>query len=228
MHCRKQEKIIGEAVEDRFVIIGAGGHAKTVLDVLIKNKYKVVGFTDAALEKGVRCLGAPVLGKDDVLRDLFEQGIQNAAMGIGHVGKPCIRSRLYQSAIEIGFSFPNLMHPTAVISEFASLGKGTLFAPQCVVNADAKIGNLCIINTSAVVEHEAALGNGVHIAPHATVLGGSCIGEDAFIGAGSVILQGIRIGARCIIGAGSIVLEDVEDDCVVVGNPAGIRKRRRG
>ena len=68
--------------------------------------------------------------------------------------------------------------------------------------------------------------DGVHVAPHAVVLGEAHIGKNSFVGAGSVILQGIRIGKNCIIGAGSVVLHNVDDDCVVVGNPGRIIKRR--
>ena len=46
------------------------------------------------------------------------------------------------------------------------------------------------------------------------------IGENCFIGARSVILPGTTIGNNCIIGAGSVVRGHIEDNSIVVGNPA--------
>lgn len=218
--------ISGEIVENKYIILGAGGHAKIALDILKLNNKNICGLTDANVPKGEFCMGYPVLGNDEELPLLYEKGVCHAVMGIGHVGYPNIRNKIYQNTQKLGFSFPNVIHPTAVIAESVVMGNGSLFAAQATVNADAKIGNLCIVNTLAVIEHEVILGNGVHVAPHATVLGQAVIGENTFVGAGSVILQGVNIGKNCIIGAGSIVLHDIEDDCVVVGNPAKLLKRR--
>lgn len=213
-------------VEEKYIVIGAGGHAKVVLDVLKLNKKNIAGLTDPNVLKGELCMGYSILGNDDELPGLYEKGICHAVMGIGHVGYPAVRNKVYKIAKQIGYEFSNCIHPTAVIAETVQLGEGNLLAAGVVINADACIGDLSIINTSAVIEHEVQIGNGVHIAPHATVLGQAVIGDNSFIGAGSVILQGVHIGKNCIIGAGSIVLRDVEDDCVVVGNPGRVLKRR--
>ena len=211
---------------EEYVILGAGGHARVVLDALELNKKEIIGLTDHDLQPGDRCKGYEILGTDDVLGDLYKNGIRCAAMGIGHVGEPAVRNHVYQIAQEIGFVFPNIIHPTALQANSVIVGTGNLFLANSVVNDEAKIGNLCIINTSAVIEHEVIIGDGVHIAPNATILGRAQIGSNTFIGAGSVILQGVHVGADCIIGAGSIVLHDVEDHCVVVGNPGRILRRK--
>lgn len=46
------------------------------------------------------------------------------------------------------------------------------------------------------------------------------VGNNVFIGADSVILPNIKIGNNVLIGAGSVVTKDIEDNSVVVGNPA--------
>ena len=104
-------------------------------------------------------MGYPVIGDDTELPFLLKKGICNAVMGIGHVGYPKVRNSVYKQTLEIGFSFPNLIHPTAVIADTVEMGEGSLFAAQCVVNADAKIGTLCIVNTLAVIEHEVNIGD---------------------------------------------------------------------
>lgn len=212
--------------KEQYVVIGAGGHAKVVMDSLLLNNKEIVGLTDISYGQKMTCMEYPVLGTDDYLAVLLEQGIYNAAMGIGHVGYPKIRNNVYANAKKLGFCFPILTHPSAVCASNIHVGEGTLIAANSVINPEVEIGELCIINTSTVIEHEAVIANGVHIAPHATILGGASVGENTFIGAGAVVLQGVHIGSDCIIGAGSVILHDVSDKCVVVGNPGREIKRR--
>lgn len=212
-------------MKEKYVVLGAGGHSKVVMDVLRLCGKEIVGLTDNTLRPGDRCMGCRVLGDDSVLDDLYRQGIPYAAMGIGHVGYPAIRNKVFAYALERGFAFPNLVHPAAILADSAKIGQGVFFGAGSIVNAEARIGDLCIINTGAVVEHEAVLGNGVHVAPHATVLGRVSVGENTLVGAGSVILQGAHVGKNCLIGAGSFVHQDVGDGCVVIGNPGRVMKR---
>ena len=210
----------------KIVVIGAGGHSKVVLDILEKMEYEIVGLTDPSVARDTLCLGYPILGDDSKLDELFEQGVIYAAIGIGHVGFPKIRNKVFASAKEKGFYFPQLVHISAVVARTANIGDGTIIASQSVINPDAQIGCACILNTACVVEHEVVIADGVHIAPHATVLGNASIDENSFVGAGSVVLQGVHVGKNCIIGAGSVVLHDVPDNVVVVGCPARVVKRR--
>lgn len=212
-------------MRDAYVIIGAGGHAKTVADILKRNDKTVAGVVDVSGSTG-SFMGYSVLGSDDLLPELYDAGIRNAAMGIGHVGNTLARSRSYMQLREIGFELPVLIHPDAVVADTACCGQGSMIGACCIVNADAKIGNLCIVNTGAVIEHDACIKDGAHIAPKAVVLGRAVIGENTLVGAGSVVLQGVQIGRDCIIGAGSVILHDLEDACVAAGNPGRVLKRR--
>ena len=214
-------------MSDRCVVIGAGGHAKTAVDILVRNGVQIAGVTDVPDRAGTSFQGYPILGGDDRLADIYASGVHAAAMGIGHVGNPQIRNAIYERVGETGFLFLNLVHPSAVLAETVCCGDGNLFAANSVVNAGARIGSLCIVNTAAVIEHDADIADGVHIAPHAVVLGEAAIGRNTFVGAGSVVLQGVSIGSNCLVGAGSVVLHDVEDDCVVIGNPGRILRRRQ-
>lgn len=213
-------------VAEQYIILGAGGHAKPVVEALEKSGNRIAGFTDQSAQQGEMCCGYPILGKDEVLFSIYSRGVRNAAVGIGHVGNASVRNRVYREAVQIGFVFPNIVHPASVLSDRMICGNGIQFLANCVVNAEAEIGSLCIINTGAVVEHEAKLGDGVHVAPRAVVLGQASVGDNTFVGAGSVILQGVHVGKNCIIGAGSVVLHDVEDDSVIVGNPGQLLRRR--
>lgn len=210
----------------KCVIIGAGGHSKVIIDSIKDSDYEIIGLTDNALEYGTNILGCKVIGKDDALEQLHLEGVDNAFMGIGHVGYPDIRNKVFHKVEQMGYRFPALINKSSYIGANIDIGDGTYVGANAVINAESKIGELCIINTSSVIEHEACIENGVHIAPNATVLGGAYVGENTFVGAGSVILQGVKIGKNCIIGAGSVVLGDIADGCVAVGVPAKIIKRR--
>ncbi len=206
---------------EHYLIIGAGGHAKIVLDILLLCGCQVDGLTDARAKGD--CMGYPILGDDSVLE---KRGGGYAAMGIGNVGHPAVRERAYAYARECGFVFPNVIHPSAVVSRFAVLEDGIVCGAEAVIAPGASVGSLAIINTGAVVEHDAVIARGVHIAPRAGVMGAATVGAGSFCGAGSIIAPGIHVGANCIIGAGSVVLSDIPDDVVVVGTPARIIKQR--
>lgn len=49
---------------------------------------------------------------------------------------------------------------------------------------------------------------------------GITIGDNVQIGAGAIILDGIKIGNNVIVGAGSVVTKNIENNIIVVGNPA--------
>lgn len=210
-----------------YVIIGAGGHARVVINALKMQGEQITGLTDVKYHKDMYCEGFPVLGTDDCLENIFFEGTKNAAIGIGHVGNYHIRKRVYDDACRIGFSFPNVVHPAAIIADSVLLGNAGFFNAGCIINAGADIGDLCIVNTAAIIEHEVFLGFGVHVAPGATVLGAAHIGENSFIGAGCIVLPGVHVGKGCIVGAGSTVLHDIDDYSVVAGNPARILRRRK-
>lgn len=206
----------------KHVVLGAGGHAKVVIDLIQNLQGEIACVTDANPQS---IQTKYPIYTDDALPDLYQKGITCAAMGMGHVGNTKIRNKVYQYAKQVGYEFPVLIHPSASVASSAKLGEGTVCFAQSVVNADAQIGRLCIINSAAVVEHEVCIGDGAHIAVHASVLGAASVGDNTLIGAGSVVLQGVHVGKNCIIGAGAVVREDVPDGSIVVGVPGRVRKR---
>lgn len=203
----------------RMIIVGAGGHAKVVLDAALEAGFSVEGFIDNC-ENDIDIAGVSLIGCDDDLKKIYDSGITNAVIGVGHVGNAKIRVRLYEQLKQIGFDMPNVIHPAATVSKVAQLGEGNVVLAGAVVNACANIGNNCIINTRTVVEHDTVIGNHVHLAPGAIVLGGASVGEESFVGAGSVVIQGGCVGEKCIVGANSAVLTDILDKQTVVGSPA--------
>ncbi len=196
-------------------VLGAGGHAKVVADVLVREGlHEVCGFTDAdAGRRRSTVLGRPVLGTDDDLIEMMEGGPFGAILGVGGIG---LRRRLLELFSRTGAVWVNALHPAACIAESASLGEGIVAMAGSVVNPDAVVGDHAILNTNCSVDHDCVLGENVHIAP-GVAIGGSCkIGRDTLIGLGARVLPEVSIGPGCVVGGGSVVIKDVPGGTVFV------------
>jgi sugar O-acyltransferase (sialic acid O-acetyltransferase NeuD family) len=204
------------------VVIGAGGHARVVLDILLGGDPPVpcVLLDSDASRWGTSMMGAPILGGDDLLPVLVQNGARDFAIGVASAGVPRLRRRLYEAALEAGLRPIAVVHPGASCSKWAEIGRGAQIFAGAIVNAGAALGENVVVNSGAIVEHDCRLGAHVHIATGARLAGGVQVGQGAFVGAGSVIRQGIAIGAEALVGAGAVVIADVAAGTTVVGNPA--------
>ncbi len=204
----------------KIILIGAGAHCKVVIDAARFNKeIRICGIIDKKEKVGSRVLGIPVIGEDDDLKEYFKKGVKSCFITVGCVGYPETRIRIYKLAKAIGFDFPNIIHPRAVVSKSAGLGRGNFIGAGAVINAGALIAGSCIINTNSVIEHDCVVGDFVHIAP-AVVLGGKAsIGRCSHIGMGAIVIQEVKIGKNTVIGAGSVVLKDMPDNSLAFGMP---------
>lgn len=211
-----------------IVLIGGGGHCKSVLDSVLKAKNflsVVITDQDALIPKSI--LNCSIVGNDSRLCDLFQDGYTNAALTVGSLESTKIRRGIYDRVKNIGFIFPSLVDVSASVSDFSRIGQGTYVGKQAVINADADVGEFVIVNTSAVIEHDCKIGDFSHIAVGAVVCGGADIGRDVFIGAHATVIQGVKVGMNSSIGAGSIVLADVPENRRVLGIWGGYRLRVR-
>ena len=185
---------------EKIVLVGYGGHAKSVADCIERSgKYEIFGYTDVA------AASSPYryLGNDDVLPAVFEQGVRNAALCIGYLGKGTLREVLYQRLKDIGFCLPVIQDPSAIVAQSAELGEGVFVGKGAIINAEAVVGKMTIINTKALVEHECRVGAFTHVAVAAVLCGQVEVGEAALIGASATVLDGRRILPRQIVAAGA-------------------------
>ena len=206
----------------RCVVLGGGGHAKVVLDSLQAARAVTpvaVLDRDAALW-GTSLLDVPILGGDELLPDLKAQGVTYFAVGLGMLGSPEPRTRLFLMGRDAGLTPLTVIHPRAVCSPHATLGPGCQLFAGCIVNAGAVLGANVIINTGAIIEHDCRIGDHAHVATGARLAGRVCVGAGAHVGAGATILEGRSIGEQAIVGAGAVVVRDVMSRTVVAGVPA--------
>lgn len=201
----------------RIVVLGAGGHGKAVVDLLLAaGEWEPAGVVDAA-PRVAAVLGVPVLGNEDALAGLRADRVMAAHPAIGHNAQRIVAASRLAAA---GFVLPVLRHPTAIVGYGAVVGEGTAVFARAVIGPEAQLGRLVLVNTAAVVEHDCVIEDGAHIAPGAILAGGVRIGAGALVGAGAVIRPGVTVGSGAIIGAGAAVLADVPAGATVAGVPA--------
>lgn len=202
--------------------LGAGGHAKVVIEILeLMGGYDIVGLLDPNESSwGSRVSGVEILGGDDLLAHLWERGITTVFVGVGTVGNPSTRKALHDHAETLGLDLAQAIHPRSIISPKAVVGRGANVMAGAVINPYAMIGDRVIVNTGAIVEHDCVIEDDVHVGPGARLSGGVRVGKLSLVGVGAIVREGITIGAQVTVGAGAVVVRDVPDGTTVVGVPA--------
>ena len=201
------------------IILGSGGHAKVLLDALIKLQIPVVGLTDINVGKQNPVLDVPIIGTDENVLDFAPTDVQ-LVNGLGSVGLPARRNALFAEFKERGYSFATVVHPSAIIAAGVELGEGVQVMAGAVVQTGCRIGANSIVNTRASVDHDCVIDCNVHIAPGVTLSGGVRVNTGVHIGTGATVIQSIQIGANSLVGSGALVIRDVPANVKVVGVPA--------
>lgn len=207
-------------MENSLLIIGAGGHCKSVLDAIPIHLRAHITLSDLPLKIGQSVMGIPITATDEDWESIYSAGGHLAFIAVGSVGNPSTRIRIHQRLKQIGFSLPVIVDSTAVVSQSASLAPGCFVGKKAVINAQARIGECAIINTAAVIEHDCVLGEFVHVAPGACLAGNVEVGQRAHIGIGAVVTEGVRVGDGAMLGAGAVAIHDIPAGCIAVGVPA--------
>ena len=207
------------------LILGAGGHAKVLVEALLANSAIIAGIVDADIAlTGMKLLGVPVIGGDDLVSQ-FPQDEILLVNGIGSIKQPVRRQEVFRKFKELGYSFATVVHPSAVVASDVELGEGVQIMAGAVIQPGSRIGGNAVINTRASVDHDCVIGVHVHIAPGVTLSGGVEVGRGSHIGTGATVIQGVGIGEESLVGAGALVLHDVPTSVTVMGVPARVVKR---
>ncbi len=210
--------------EKPVILLGAGGHAKVLLDILLEQHFEVLGIAEKdGADLPPDLYGVPVIGNDSDVQQYppDKVGLVN---GIGSIGSTAARQKVYEKFKRQGYCFPQVIHPGAVVSRRAELCEGVQVMARAVVNIGTRVCENAIINTNASVDHDCLIGAHVHIAPGVTLSGGVTVGEGSHIGTGASVVQGVQISNNVIVGAGAVVTKDLEGTSVFCGVPARIMR----
>jgi len=202
------------------IVLGAGGHAKVVIDALQAAGADILGAVDPdGTTHGTSILGVSVLGADDVVLNHTPDAIA-LVNGVGSTEPSNRRKDLYRHFRDAGYAFASVLHPSAVIGGEVEIADAAQIMAGAVVQPGCRIGVNTIINTRASVDHDCVIGDHVNIAPGAVLGGGIIVGGGSHIGAGSSVIQNVRIGADVLVAAGAAVVTDFPDGARIAGVPA--------
>ncbi len=203
----------------QVVIIGAGGHAKVIADIVQKSGDIVYGFLDDNLPKDTIIANNPKLRVIGDLNVRFTFPITHPDLEfVIAIGNNKRRKKIAEKNIP-NMKYYTAIHPSANIGIDVSIGEGTVIMANTCINSSAKIGKHCIINTGAIIEHDNKLEDYVHVSPNATLCGTVKVGELTHIGAGATVKNNIDITSNCIIGAGAVVIKIIEEEGTYIGVP---------
>ena len=192
------------------IVVGAGGHARVVWDILIQSKdVHVIGFTDPAYRAGTSISWGssqvPILGDDSVISAaVAKDGGIKVVLGLGAEALD-IRKRLIDDLDRGGIASVCAVHPRAVVAVSASLGPGTVVMAGAVVNPFARTGRHCVLNTGATVDHDCVLGDNIFVQPGAHLGGAVRIGDHSIVGIGASVMERVSIGTGAIVGGGASI-----------------------
>lgn len=190
-------------MKEKIVLIGGGGHCKSVIDVVEQeNKYEIIGVIDTKENIGKKVLDYQIIGCDDDLSEVFKI-CKNAVVSVGHIKSNALRVSLFEKAKKIGFNMPAIISPLAYVSRYSKIGEGSVVFHHALINSKVEVGKNCIINTKALIEHDSIVGDNCHISTASVINGGVIVKENTFFGSNSVSKEYIEIGG--FIKAGGLV-----------------------
>jgi UDP-perosamine 4-acetyltransferase len=208
-----------------IIVIGSGGHAKVVIDILNEMKVcNIIGITSISLIKGSVFCGYSVLGNDNILMDYIGRKNLLIAMGLGGYEDNCLREKAYNQIKSMGFNFINAIHPTAFISKTVKMGEGNVIFPGAVINTDVELGNNIIVATGSTIDHETRVSDHVLISAGVTVGAYSNLEQGVLLALGSKVISGTTIKSYSLVAAGAVVVKNIEQSQRVFGIPAKPRK----
>lgn len=203
-------------MQGSVILLGAGGHAKVLIDMLRINSLDLLGIiAPEPIEIG----SAPYLGDDRKVLSYAPHSVQ-LVNGLGSAGSMQRRREIFESFTGRGYTFATLIHPSAVIASDVRLGPGVQIMAGSVIQTCTIIGANTIVNTRSSVDHDCVIGDHVHISPGVTLCGNVTIHSEVHIGAGSTIIQGRTVQQKSVVGAGSVVLSNIRAGSTVYGVPA--------
>jgi sugar O-acyltransferase (sialic acid O-acetyltransferase NeuD family) len=202
-----------------WLVFGAGGHARSVVDVIERRGERVAAVVGETRGGPWR---HPLVSDESAALD---RAVDEGLCVVPGIGAAAPRVRIMADLAARGWTGEALVAATATVAPDVPLGPGTAVLEHAHVGPASRIGVGVIVNTGAVVEHDCSVGDGTHLGPGSYLLGAATVGERSFVGSGARVLPGVTVGSDVVVGAGAVVVADVPDGVTVVGVPARVVRR---
>ncbi len=185
--------------KEKLLLVGAGGFGRVVSEMAVIN-YDCA-FVDDGIENGTEICGIKVIGSISDLLTLFKEYKKLVVT----IGNNVIREHIYEIATEIGYEFPNLIHPSAYISPYAKIGWGCVFLNHVTVQNGSSVGNGVLLNVGVEIHHDCSVSDFDLIYTNSVVRTYAKIGKR------------VRIGSNVTICNNAVVLDDADiPNCIAV------------
>ena len=177
-----------------LVIFGAGGHAESLIDIVMNHSdWQVSSIIGKDVDLGKKIREFRVNLSEDNLNTEFLNETKYALIGIGQIGLDKRRYNLFKNRK----IFPNfsekIVSPLAYLSKDSEIGNGSVLFSNSLVNANVKIGDHCIVNSKALIEHGCKIGDFCHISTGAIINGGVKIGNGVLLVRRAIIREGLNL-----------------------------------
>lgn len=182
---------------EKLLLVGAGGFGRVVLE-------HASAFYDCAfLDDGDAAIvdGAPVIGKTGDMASFYPE----YKLLLVTIGNNMLRERLYKDAAYIGFTFPNIIHPSAYISPHAHIGTGCVILNNAVVQNNAKCGDGCILNPGVELHHDSAIGSCCLVYTNSVIRSLTMVGNRVWIGSNVTISTSATVSDDTIVEDGNVI-----------------------
>jgi sugar O-acyltransferase (sialic acid O-acetyltransferase NeuD family) len=208
----------------KLILIGAGGHCKTVIEIIQQNKdFEICGILDKS-DVQQALFGINILGTDDLIEELIQKEYV-FHITVGQLSSNLTRVTIYNKVKKLGGHLVHIISSKAFVSNYAELGQGIFVGHNAVVNTGAKIGDNTLINTASIIEHDSIVGEHCHIATQAIVNADCIVESNCFLSSNVVVNRGLKIRNNISVGSGSVVTKDLMiENGLYIGVPAILKK----
>ncbi|MDV7339791.1 acetyltransferase [Terasakiella sp. A23] len=194
-----------------LLLIGAGGHAKTVLDAALASGRTVLGLVDVDPKKiGQKIFSIPILNQTEALQNYRPDDVE-LVIAIGSIGDAHMREKMVHQFKALGYDFARVIHPHAIIGSDTSIGAGTVVLAGAIIQSSCNIAEHVILNTGSQMDHDCIIGSFTHLAPGAVLCGSVHLEDHVHIGPNATVIQGKNITRGCLIPSGTIVKNDIHN-----------------
>ena len=205
-----------------YILLGAGGSAKSVIDILSTQSDSIIGILDDDVSlHGTLFYDHEVLGSiDEIFTENNRHRFDEVIVSIGSRENTTIRRLLFERLKAHNIVVGQVVSPSAYLSPTAVLGEGCIVMPNAIINSGVILSDNIFVHSGTVIEHDCRVSSHAFLSPGVVLAGYVHIGEGAFIGAGTVVNTDINIGKNATVGSGSVVIRNVPDNVVIYGSPA--------